>query len=59
MEPSPYEAIREGVLNHLAHHRGQLTVSFDATVKLSPPSMTLQPTKGKFENTLASRIAAL
>ena len=26
MEQSRYEAIRLGVLNHLAHHRGQLTV---------------------------------
>jgi uncharacterized damage-inducible protein DinB len=26
MEQSRYEAIREGVLNHMAHHRGQLTV---------------------------------
>jgi hypothetical protein len=26
MEMSRYEAIRETVLNHLAHHRGQLTV---------------------------------
>ena len=25
-EQSRYEAIREGVLNHMAHHRGQLTV---------------------------------
>src|SRR5689334_18071047 len=26
MEQSRYEAIRSGVLNHMAHHRGQLTV---------------------------------
>jgi len=26
MEQTRYEAIREGVLNHMAHHRGQLTV---------------------------------
>jgi uncharacterized damage-inducible protein DinB len=26
MEQSRYEAIREGVINHMAHHRGQLTV---------------------------------
>ena len=26
MEQSRYEAIRLGVLNHMAHHRGQLTV---------------------------------
>jgi hypothetical protein len=26
MEQSRYEAIRQGVLNHMAHHRGQLTV---------------------------------
>jgi DinB family len=26
MEQSRYEGIREGVLNHMAHHRGQLTV---------------------------------
>jgi uncharacterized damage-inducible protein DinB len=26
MEQSRYEAVREGVLNHMAHHRGQLTV---------------------------------
>jgi len=26
MEQSRYEAIRGGVINHLAHHRGQLTV---------------------------------
>jgi uncharacterized damage-inducible protein DinB len=26
MEQSRYEAIREAVLNHMAHHRGQLTV---------------------------------
>ena len=26
MGQSRYEAIREGVLNHMAHHRGQLTV---------------------------------
>jgi len=26
MEQSRYEAAREGVLNHMAHHRGQLTV---------------------------------
>jgi len=26
MEQSRYDAIREGVINHLAHHRGQLTV---------------------------------
>lgn len=26
MEQTRYEAIREGVINHLAHHRGQLTV---------------------------------
>ena len=25
-EQSRYEAIRDGVLNHMAHHRGQLTV---------------------------------
>jgi uncharacterized damage-inducible protein DinB len=25
-EPTRYEAIRDGVLNHMAHHRGQLTV---------------------------------
>jgi uncharacterized damage-inducible protein DinB len=25
-EQTRYEAIREGVLNHMAHHRGQLTV---------------------------------
>jgi uncharacterized damage-inducible protein DinB len=26
MEQTRYEAIREGMLNHMAHHRGQLTV---------------------------------
>ena len=26
MEQTRYEAVREGVLNHMAHHRGQLTV---------------------------------
>ena len=26
MEQTRYEAIREGVLNHMAHQRGQLTV---------------------------------
>lgn len=26
IEQSRYEAIREGVMNHMAHHRGQLTV---------------------------------
>jgi uncharacterized damage-inducible protein DinB len=26
MEQTRYEAIREGILNHMAHHRGQLTV---------------------------------
>ena len=26
MEPSRYEIIRAGVLNHMVHHRGQLTV---------------------------------
>jgi uncharacterized damage-inducible protein DinB len=26
MEQTRYEAIRSGVLNHMAHHRGQLTV---------------------------------
>jgi uncharacterized damage-inducible protein DinB len=26
MEQSRYEAVREGVINHMAHHRGQLTV---------------------------------
>jgi len=26
MEQSRYEAVREAVLNHMAHHRGQLTV---------------------------------
>lgn len=26
MEQTRYEALREGVLNHMAHHRGQLTV---------------------------------
>ena len=26
MEQTRYEAIREGVLNHMAHHRRQLTV---------------------------------
>jgi uncharacterized damage-inducible protein DinB len=26
MEQSRYEGVREGVLNHMAHHRGQLTV---------------------------------
>ncbi len=26
MEQTRYEAIREGMINHMAHHRGQLTV---------------------------------
>jgi uncharacterized damage-inducible protein DinB len=26
MEQTRYQAVREGLLNHMAHHRGQLTV---------------------------------
>jgi uncharacterized damage-inducible protein DinB len=36
MEQSRYEAIREGVLNHMAHHRGQLTVYLRLTGEKVP-----------------------
>jgi len=36
MEQSRYEAIREGVINHMAHHRGQLTVYLRLTGETVP-----------------------
>jgi uncharacterized damage-inducible protein DinB len=36
MEQSRYEAIREGVINHMAHHRGQLTVYLRLTGEKVP-----------------------
>jgi uncharacterized damage-inducible protein DinB len=36
MEQSRYEAIREGVINHMAHHRGQLTVYLRLTGEIVP-----------------------
>jgi len=36
MEQSRYEAIRKGVINHMAHHRGQLTVYLRLTGETVP-----------------------
>jgi uncharacterized damage-inducible protein DinB len=36
MEQTRYEAIREGVINHMAHHRGQLTVYLRLTGETVP-----------------------
>ena len=36
MEQSRYEGVREGVLNHMAHHRGQLTVYLRMNEQLVP-----------------------
>jgi uncharacterized damage-inducible protein DinB len=36
MEQTRYEAVREGVLNHMAHHRGQLTVYLRLTGQTVP-----------------------
>ena len=36
MEQTRYEGIREGVLNHMAHHRGQLTVYLRLTGQTVP-----------------------
>jgi uncharacterized damage-inducible protein DinB len=36
MEQTRYEGIREGVLNHMAHHRGQLTVYLRLTGETVP-----------------------
>ena len=36
MEQSRYEAIREGMMNHMAHHRGQLTVYLRLTGEKVP-----------------------
>jgi uncharacterized damage-inducible protein DinB len=36
MEQSRYEAVREGVMNHMAHHRGQLTVYLRLTGEKVP-----------------------
>ena len=44
MEQTRYEAIREGVLNHMAHHRGQLTVYLPQPAK-SPSD--LRPVSGR------------
>jgi uncharacterized damage-inducible protein DinB len=36
MEQTRYEAIREGMINHMAHHRGQLTVYLRLTGEKVP-----------------------
>ena len=36
MEQTRYEAIREGMINHMAHHRGQLTVYLRMTGEKVP-----------------------
>jgi len=35
-EQSRYEAVRDGILNHMAHHRGQLTVYLRLNDKIVP-----------------------
>ena len=45
MEQTRYEAIREGVLNHMAHHRGQLTVYLRLNQQKVPAISVHQQTK--------------
>ncbi len=47
MEQSRYEAIREGVLNHMAHHRGQLTVNLRLNGETVPATYGPSADEGK------------